>query len=110
MQHLETIRRLRETIVAAFRPILDGGGPFVLVDFPDSANAGDHAIWLGEQVLLKSLGIDVAYECSMQSYDAARLKEAVGSGTILMHGGGNFGDLYVYHHFRHQVLKDFPHN
>jgi exopolysaccharide biosynthesis protein PssK len=110
MQHLETIQRLRETIVEAFRPILDGGGPFVLVDFPDAANAGDHAIWLGEKVLLKSLGIDVAYECSMQSYSAAKLKEAVGSGTILMHGGGNFGDLYVYHHFRHQVLKDFPHN
>ena len=61
MQHLETIRRLRQTIVDTFRPILGEGSAFALVDFPDSANAGDHAIWLGEKALLESLDITPVY-------------------------------------------------
>ena len=32
-----------------------------MVDFPDSANASDHAIWLGEKALLESLDITPVY-------------------------------------------------
>jgi exopolysaccharide biosynthesis predicted pyruvyltransferase EpsI len=35
----------------------------------------------------------------------------IGNGTILMQGGGNFGDRYPQHHeFRLRVLQDFPNN
>jgi asparagine synthase (glutamine-hydrolysing) len=82
-----------------------------LVDFPDSLNCGDLAIWSGEKRFLKSIGVKTVYECSMQSYDAAAMRTAISAdGLILMHGGGNFGDRYVYHEFRARVLKDFPNN
>ncbi len=82
----------------------------MLIDFPDASNAGDHAIWLGEKVFFQNLGVEPAYECSMQTYDRAAMTRAVGDGVIFMHGGGNFGDAYIYHEFRHQVLRDFPDN
>jgi len=38
------------------------------------------------------------------------MARALCDGTILMHGGGNFGDRYIYHEFRHRILADFPAN
>jgi exopolysaccharide biosynthesis predicted pyruvyltransferase EpsI len=110
MQHTELVRRLRLTLLDTLRPALGGTGPFVLIDYPDAANAGDHAIWIGEKIFLKTLGIEIAYQCSMETYDKAAMAKALGSGTILMHGGGNFGDTYIFHQFRHRVLADFPQN
>ena len=110
MQHTELVRRLRLTLLDALKPALGGPGPFVLIDYPDAANAGDHAIWIGEKIFLKTLGIDVAYQCSMETYDKIAMTKALGSGTILMHGGGNFGDTYIFHQFRHRILADFPDN
>lgn len=102
---------LRARIVDTYRPLLTSGTPVALVDFPDSMNSGDHAIWLGEKALLSELQIEVAYECSAKSYDKSAMQVAVGSGTILMHGGGNFGDIYpLYQTFRLRVLGDFPNN
>jgi exopolysaccharide biosynthesis predicted pyruvyltransferase EpsI len=100
-------RQLHDT----FLPLIPRDRPVALVDFPDSANAGDHAIWLGEKRLLKQLGIEPAYQCSAKSYDRAEMARLLGDGTILMHGGGNFGDRYpLYHEFRWKVLADFPRN
>jgi exopolysaccharide biosynthesis predicted pyruvyltransferase EpsI len=110
MQHTELVRGLRRTVLDALRPIAGGNGPFVLIDYPDSANAGDHAIWIGEKLFLKALGIEVAYQCSLETYDKVAMTKALGSGTILMHGGGNFGDTYIFHQFRHRILADFPDN
>jgi len=110
MQHGQLVADIRQKLIATFTPLLAGGGGFALIDYPDASNSGDHAIWLGEKVLLHQLGIQPVYQCSMQSYDRAAMAEALGSGTILMHGGGNFGDIYHYHDFRLQVLRDFPDN
>lgn len=110
MQHTELVQRLRRTLLDALKPLFGGPGPFVLIDYPNSANAGDHAIWIGEKIFLKSLGIDIAYQCSLETYDKVAMTKALGAGTILMHGGGNFGDTYIFHQFRHKVLADFPDN
>ncbi len=100
-------QRLRDT----FGPLIASTRPTVLIDFPDSKNSGDHAIWLGELALLEGLGAPPGYVCSVQTYDRAAMGEALGDGTILMHGGGNFGDIYtMYHAFRLKVLEDFPDN
>lgn len=110
MQHTELVQRLRHTLSDALKPAFGGPGPFVLIDYPDSANAGDHAIWVGEKIFLKALGIEVAYQCSMETYDKIAMAKALGAGTILMHGRGNFGDTYIFQRFRHTVLADFPDN
>jgi exopolysaccharide biosynthesis predicted pyruvyltransferase EpsI len=107
----QELARLRRTIVDTFRPLLDPAYPVALIDFPDSLNSGDHSIWLGEKALLDELQIEAVYQCSAATYSKFELATTVGSGTICMHGGGNFGDIYsLYHYFRLQVLKDFPQN
>ncbi len=101
---------LAQRLIDTFKPLIDPARPVALIDYPDYQNAGDHAIWLGTKALLKQLGVELSYQCSMQSYNRAAMTEALGDGTILMQGGGNFGDLYAHHEFRHRVLQDFPGN
>jgi len=110
MQPPQTHGPLAQKLLDTFRPLIDRTRPVALVDYPDAHNAGDHAIWLGEKALLKELKIEIAYQCSMQSYDRGTMARALGNGTVLMHGGGNFGDFYIYHEFRHRLLRDFPDN
>jgi len=81
-----------------------------LLDFPDHANVGDSAIWLGEVRALRRIGVGApCYVCSVQTYSAPALARRIGDGAILLHGGGNLGDLWPAHQvFREQVIADFP--
>jgi exopolysaccharide biosynthesis predicted pyruvyltransferase EpsI len=102
----ELAERVRTTVA----PLLPAGEPVALLDFPNHMNVGDAAIWLGERALLRSLGVPVAYACDQRGYVASHLRRALpAGGTILLHGGGNFGDLYPRHQrLRERVLDDFP--
>jgi exopolysaccharide biosynthesis predicted pyruvyltransferase EpsI len=104
------IARLSQQAIAALRAHLEGGQACALVDFPDHSNVGDSAIWLGEIEAIKAItGLYPAYSCALSAYDAAALKAAVPEGPILIHGGGNFGDLWPEHQdFREQICLDFP--
>jgi pyruvyl transferase EpsO len=83
----------------------------VLLDFPNYANVGDSAIWLGQLRLLDKMGITVAAIADVEKDSADRLRSLVGDRVILIQGGGNFGDLWPRHQqFREQVAKTFPHN
>jgi len=81
-----------------------------LVDFPAHTNVGDAAIWLGELKAMARLRLRVRYTCHFESYRPDRLRRVLGpDGVILLHGGGNFGDLWPPHHaLRERVLSDFP--
>lgn len=82
-----------------------------LLDFPHHANVGDSAIWLGEVAFLRSNGLRSVYGCDHVKYDAKKLAQAIGTGPILLHGGGNFGDVWpIYQAFRHNVIERFPDN
>jgi pyruvyl transferase EpsO len=82
--------------------------PYALLDYPGHANAGDSAIWLGELALLRELLLTPpSYVCTWNNCDAKQLE--MFDGQILLHGGGNFGDLWPrYHGFRLSVLRRFP--
>jgi pyruvyl transferase EpsO len=99
-------KRLRD----AFAPLIPRDRSVALVDFPDSANCGEHAIWLGQKRLLSELGISIAYESSAQTYDRDAMAAKIGAGTILMQGGGNLGRPLLRHEIRLRVLQDFPNN
>jgi exopolysaccharide biosynthesis predicted pyruvyltransferase EpsI len=93
------------------RPLLGGDRGVALLDYPRHTNVGDSAIHLGELAYLQSLGIrKPLYSCDRGCYSPdALLARLGGAGTILMHGGGNFGDLWPAHQrFRERVLRDFP--
>lgn len=103
---LQIIERQRLLLREAITKLIGRGEPYALVDFPDYANVGDSAIWLGARKLLREVtGRDPDYTCSYTSYDADKM----GSGIIFITGGGNFGDLYPAHqNFRLRLMTDFP--
>ncbi|THD42241.1 MAG: glycosyltransferase [Bradyrhizobium sp.] len=101
----DQVDRLAESLKA-----LVGSRPVALLDWPNYANAGDHFIWLGEKVLFRRrLGSEILYECSLNQVDILRLTRLPPDAVLVMHGGGNFGDLYPHHQrLREAVIGAFP--
>ncbi|MGB3472833.1 MAG: polysaccharide pyruvyl transferase family protein [Erythrobacter sp.] len=83
---------------------------YALLDFPNIRNVGDSAIWLGELAFFrKHVGRPPSYICSMADFDAYALESAAPDGPIYLHGGGNFGDIWIGHQeFREMILTRFP--
>lgn len=89
---------------------LDGliGKKCVLLNTPDHINIGDQLIWQGEMDYLTEKGISPFYITSNFNFDWRDLTEDT---QILMHGGGNFGDVWEYHHdFRLKIIEKYPNN
>ena len=91
--------------------LIPRGTRVALINFPNHRNAGDPALWLGEETCLRRIGGRVIYRCSWASYrreDLARVLRA--DDVIFLHAGGNFGDLYLHNQAstRLRVLEDFP--
>ncbi|MBN9068542.1 MAG: polysaccharide pyruvyl transferase family protein [Rhizobiales bacterium] len=109
-QSLALIARMQGMIDDCLRDCLVDDAPLAILDFPDIRNCGDSAIWLGEMAYLASRGKRPAYVSRMRDFSAEALERAVPEGPIFIHGGGNFGDLWVSHQdFREAVLERFPH-
>src|SRR5262245_16129596 len=105
------VRSLYARIDEVLGPLLSPGTPCALLDFPNHANVGDSAIWLGETEWLRRQGLRLVYSCDLATYSPERLAARLGGGVILLHGGGNLGDFWVEHQqFREQVMQDFPDN
>jgi pyruvyl transferase EpsO len=85
--------------------VIAPGSRVALLDFPNHGNVGDSAIWLGELAALRILGASVVYVATMTTFREEALRRALGQdGLVLLHGGGNFGDLWPPHHaHREQV-------
>jgi exopolysaccharide biosynthesis predicted pyruvyltransferase EpsI len=106
----ETIRRLERMLQVTLAPLVPKGGGVALLDFPNHNNSGDSAIWLGELRYLAQRGTRLLYVSDAATYDPVDLRRVLPpDGTVLLHGGGNFGDLWPLHHsFRLRVIQDFP--
>ncbi|WCB96952.1 Putative pyruvyl transferase EpsO [Baekduia alba] len=104
------VAALNERIDAVLGPLVDAGAPVAIVGYPNHPNVGDAAIYAGEVAWLGRRGIRVAYACDLDSYRADVLAARLGDrGTILLHGGGNLGDLWVDHQeLRERTIRDFP--
>ncbi len=109
--HLDVIRRLQGRIddaLASLVPALQAK-PYALLDFPDHGNVGDSAIWNGNIAWLKrTVKVDPAFTCRCY-IEMDELRAQMPEGVILLHGGGNFGDIWPQHqNFREAVLAAFP--
>ena len=105
---LHTLSGEIDRIMASLIP---PGTRVALINFPNHANAGDAALWLGELACLHRIGARIIYRASWASYRAADLARVLRPrDTILIHGGGNFGDLYLHNQAvtRMRVLESFP--
>jgi exopolysaccharide biosynthesis predicted pyruvyltransferase EpsI len=103
--------RLGERALEVLSELLTPGSSCALVDFPHHANVGDSAIWLGERALLRRAGVSVVYTCDLNSFSEQDLLNQLPTGTILIHGGGNLGDLWPHNQdFRERIIRTFPHH
>ena len=106
--HFEVITRLQKLIDVALGPSLPTlrGRPYALLDMPNHSNVGDSAIWAGEMAWLqRNVGKAPSYVCETNA-DDAELKSHLIGGPILLHGGGNFGDVWPhYQEFRERIIS-----
>lgn len=93
--------------VDALSGILPTGAPVALLDFPWHNNPGDAALWKGETLALAKLGHRIVYTSTHDTFDRHRLDRLLPTdGVVLLHGGGNLGDLWPRHQkFRESIIS-----
>ena len=94
----QCFRHIQTTLMNTFHTIVQPKSPVVLLSTVFHSNLGDSFIWIGEEIILQKSGCAVLYRCPVQ-YCEVKIIETYLQGsnrtTICMHGGGNFGDLYL---------------
>lgn len=108
--HADLLTSLREGLEAALEPLIPADEPYALLDFPHSPNVGDSAIWIGTLDYLHRRKMPAPrYTSSNLTFSPEHLRRRLPEGTILLSGGGNFGDLYETHQsMRELVVTEFP--
>jgi len=105
-----TLSKLRRQLQRVLDRHIPRGTRVALIGFPHQGDVGDYAVWLGELEYLRQRGARIRYLCDGAGYDRTSLEQDLGNGTILLSGGGNFGDLWPgQHELRLRVIRDFPH-
>lgn len=98
--------KLQSTIESKLSPLIDND--YVYWDLPYHINIGDTLIWQGtldflENKPYKMLDFGNSVTANMSILDQNTI--------ILLHGGGNFGDIYgSSQNFRKKVLERYPNN
>lgn len=109
--HLQVIARLQGLIDQVLSPSLPAlrAGPYALMDMPDHNNVGDSAIWAGEVAWLqKNVGSDPALITDHRDPLDQVNRDLMGK-TVLLHGGGNFGDIWTANNdFREAIIAANP--
>lgn len=102
---VNTIKRLQGLINTCLSDLVDLSGRYALLDFPNHYNIGDSAIWLGELAYFDQGRSRPTFVSEIRTYKEDRMLAAIGDGQILLHGGGNFGDIWPgYRQFREDML------
>ena len=82
--------------------------PLVYFDYPAHMNIGDLLIMQGTERFFRDYQYEVMLRASYLNYSTALAKKIPKDATIVLHGGGNFGDLYpVLQAFRELIIHDF---
>jgi len=103
----QSLLGVRDEAQRVLGELLEGVSQVAILDFPHHRNFGDALIFSGEMALLRSLGIRVVSVSDIDSYNPQLLRALPADTVMLIHGGGNFGDLYPEHEqFRQRVLPD----
>lgn len=106
MNEREKVQQLADLIYATLPQLI--GKKCVFLDLAYYVNIGDVLIWEGSECFLERAGIECIYKASKETYDSQMVPEGI---TILLQGGGNFGDLWLTHqNFRMKVIANHPNN
>lgn len=100
------INQLKEITYKTLDPLIDKD--YCLLDVPDHSNIGDSLIYAGELDYLMRLPHKQLYSCNITR---CRMDRIPNKAVLLLHGGGNFGDLYRAHqYFRSRIIERFKAN
>lgn len=106
MNNKEVVYQLQQKIRKGLLPLINAN--YVYLDLPYHPNIGDTLIWEGTREFLKTLPYKCLYYSNKDSFRFRQLPKEV---VILLHGGGNFGDLYRLHsEFRKKIIELYPNN
>lgn len=79
---------------------------YVLLDLPNHRNIGDQLIYIGQLDFLKKLPFNCLLRSSLTFFNYSPNKD-----MIILHGGGNFGDLYdIHQNYRENIIIQYPNN
>jgi len=85
--------------------------PLVYLDYPVHLNFGDLLIMKGTEQFFADCGHRIEARAAYMNFCDSLKGRITGDTIIVMHGGGNFGDLYpVHQRFREQIVRQFPDN
>ena len=104
----QALQGLREETRRTWASVIGDGASVTLLDMPSHRNAGDSMIWAGEMAYLADRRID--FISDLRRYDPEAIRRATSDDSvILLHGGGNFGDVWpIFQAGRERVIADFP--
>ena len=105
----EYLRTLRDSTEATLRAAIGETLDVAILDAPNQTNVGDSLIWAGEIAYLRRMGLRLRYVSDLKNYDPVELRRVMPAGVVLLHGGGNFGDLWLGHQeHRERIAQDLP--
>ncbi|ABZ78745.1 polysaccharide pyruvyl transferase [Shewanella halifaxensis HAW-EB4] len=82
------------------------GKKVAYIDIPLHYNVGDTLIYLGTEQFIDDHEVNVIHRAFQKNINHNKLKQA---DVIMLHGGGNFGDLYLKHQkLRESIVKQYP--
>ncbi len=100
------IEELKGKIYSSLEHIITSD--YVLLDLPYHDNIGDVLIWEGEESFLRTLPHKCLFKSSKQTFKYRQVSKEV---VVLIHGGGNFGDLWrEMQEFHIEIVKLYPEN
>lgn len=117
METSEWIAARMSDIVDTLAPLSRPGEPYALLDWPNHSNIGDSAIWLGEIAWARQYLRRMPDYASTSGRPANGLDLHCPEGTLLICGGGNFGDVWkqindgridLLDRYRHRRIIQLP--
>lgn len=106
---VNVLSSLKQTLADVIAQVVGYSSAYVLLDHPPHWNVGDHAIWLGERQLLEEAGLRASYVGEIRTMNWSAVERTDSETPLLLHGGGNLGDLWPAHQtFREEVIAKFP--
>lgn len=108
---LQCLFKARKTINERVSNLLADSEALALMDVPLHWNLGDSFIWHGDNLFIGLQSLPVATLRDPEQRELDTLRSSSDNVTLLLHGGGNFGDWWRENaDFRLKVLNELPKN
>ena len=105
-----SLHQIRMATLDVLAEVVGTGRDVALLQAPNQRNVGDSLIWLGECEYFKALGLRLRHVSDLGGYDADAVRSSLPhGGVVLIHGGGNVGDLWYGHQLhRERLARELP--